>query len=56
VVCIYVTVQTPDNKIGLLDAKVISIGSNILKRTVEATDTNLFSFKAEECIDNIVSW
>jgi hypothetical protein len=27
-----------------------------LKRTVEATDTNLFSFKAEECIDNIVSW
>jgi hypothetical protein len=55
VICICVAVQNPNNAIGLLDAKVISIGSNVLKRTAEAVDANLFSFTAEEYCDNIVS-
>jgi hypothetical protein len=41
--------------IGLLDAKVISIGASVLKRTAEAVNANLFSFTAEEYCDNIVS-
>lgn len=49
-------VQNPNNTIGLLDAKVISIGTNVLKRTAEAVDANLFSFTAEEYCDNIISY
>jgi hypothetical protein len=55
VIGICVTVQNPNNAIGILDAKVISIGTNILKRTAEAVDANLFSFMAEEYSDNVVS-
>jgi hypothetical protein len=54
-ICVRVTVQIPNNTIGLLDAKVISIGTNVLKRNAESVDANLFSFTAEEYCDNIVS-
>lgn len=54
-ICLHVTVQNPNNTIGLLDAKVISIGTSVLKRTAEAVNANLFSFTAEEYSDNIVS-
>jgi hypothetical protein len=48
-------VQNPNSTIGLLDAKVISIGTGVLKRTAEAVNANLLSFTAEEYCDNIVS-